>query len=105
MSKFKTLTKVTKQNLSRIIDLVVGLVYIYSHPQNHQKQMKNNKANENLNLYDTENQTAIKPAIPSKNKWLYPTDGFGVMEKGVEFESKTYVNDEIGNDTNDFTII
>jgi hypothetical protein len=67
--------------------------------------MKNNKANENLMVSDIENQTAIKPVITSKNKWLYPTDGFGILEKGVEFESKTYVYDKKENDNNDFTII
>lgn len=31
----------------------------------------------------------IKPEMPGKNMWLYPTDEFGQMEKGVVFESKT----------------
>ncbi len=67
--------------------------------------MKNKKANESLMVSDIENQTAIKPTITSKNKWLYPTDGFGILEKGVEFESKTYMYDKKENDNNDFTII
>ena len=40
-----------------------------------------------------------------KNKQLHPTDELGILEKGVEFESKTYTRYEKGNDTNDFTII
>ncbi len=36
--------------------------------------MKNKKANESLMVSDIENQTAIKPTLTSKNKWLYPTD-------------------------------
>ena len=33
------------------------------------------------------NQKVIKPNIYTKNKWLYPMDNFGVMEKGVVYES------------------
>lgn len=33
-----------------------------------------------------------KPIISDKNKWLYPTDEFGKMEKGTEYESKPYEN-------------
>jgi hypothetical protein len=33
-----------------------------------------------------------KPIISDKNKWLYPTDEFGKMEKGTEYESKSYEN-------------
>ncbi len=56
--------------------------------------MKNKKENENLMVSDIENQTAIKPTITSKNKWLYPTDEFGILKKGIEFESKTYLYDK-----------
>ena len=56
--------------------------------------MKNKKANESLMVSDIENQTAIKPTITSKNKWLYPTDEFGILKKGIEFESKTYLYDK-----------
>jgi hypothetical protein len=54
---------------------------------------------------DSGNQTEIKSEMNTKNKWLHPTDEFGKMEKGVEFDSKTYVNIKKENDTNDFTII
>jgi predicted membrane protein len=91
-----------------IIDLVVGVSLLLSiafHKNIKKLQMKNNKANENLMESDIEKQTEIKPTITSKNKWLYPTDEFGIMEKGVEFESKTYVYDKKENDNNNFTII
>jgi hypothetical protein len=29
------------------------------------------------------NQKVIKPVMHTKNKWLYPSDNFGKMEKGV----------------------
>lgn len=28
----------------------------------------------------------IKPEMPTKNKWLYPTDEFKKMEKGVVYD-------------------
>mgnify|MGYP003391834951 FL=1 len=36
-----------------------------------------------------------KIEISNKNKWLYPTDEFGKMETGVEFESKEVKNKKI----------
>ncbi|MGV8944894.1 MAG: hypothetical protein ACOH1N_00565 [Lutibacter sp.] len=30
--------------------------------------------------------------MPTKNKWLYPTDNFGKMEKGVVYESEHYIS-------------
>jgi hypothetical protein len=67
--------------------------------------MKNNNANENLIMCDTINQTEIKPKVTTKNKWLYPTDEFGILEKGVEFDSKTYAQDIKENEPNTLTII
>ena len=67
--------------------------------------MKNNNANENLLLFDTLNQTEIKPKVTTKNKWLYPTNELGKLEKGVEFESKTYLRDKKENETTNFTIV
>ena len=32
----------------------------------------------------------IEPQEPTKNKWLYPTDEFGKLEKDMVYESKTY---------------
>jgi hypothetical protein len=31
----------------------------------------------------------IQPKIPTKNKWLYPTDNFGKMERGVVHNSES----------------
>jgi hypothetical protein len=56
-------------------------------------------------MCETINQTEIKPKIHPKNKWLYPTDEFGILEKGVEFDSKTYAQDIKENEPNTFTII
>ena len=35
------------------------------------------------------NQKVIKPKMPTKNKWLYPIDNFGKLEKGVVYYSET----------------
>ena len=35
------------------------------------------------------NQLEIKHKISKKNKWLYPTDNFGKLEKGVVDSSET----------------
>jgi len=67
--------------------------------------MKNNNANENLLPFDTLNQTETKPKVTTKNKWLHPTDEFGILEKGVEFDSKTYLRDKKENETTNFTIV
>jgi|GEM_PF-5745747 len=38
---------------------------------------------------DDINKKQIRPEMSKKNKWLYPTDGLGKMEKGVQdYESK-----------------
>ncbi len=54
---------------------------------------------------DTINQTETKSEMPSKNKWLHPNDELGKLEKGVEFDSKTYLRDKKDNNSNDFTIL
>jgi hypothetical protein len=41
----------------------------------------------------------------NKNKWLYPTDEIGKLEKGVEMESITYLRENPDKNPNDFTII
>lgn len=40
-----------------------------------------------------------------KNKWLYPTDEYGKMERGKVYESQTYESGIIENKTEEFTII
>lgn len=47
----------------------------------------------------------IKPEMATKNKWLYPTDDFGKMEKGVVSESITYVYELNENNRNDLVIL
>lgn len=79
-----------------IVDVIVGvglLVSLAIH-KNIKKQMKNNNTNENLMISDNVNQTGIETKRTSKNKWLHPTDELGKLEKGVEFESKTYLRNK-----------
>lgn len=52
--------------------------------------MENNNLNKNLMMFDNINQIKINHNITTKNKWLYPTDEFGKMEKGIVYESLTY---------------
>jgi hypothetical protein len=47
----------------------------------------------------------IKPEMPTKNKFLYPTDEFGKMEKGVIYDSNTYVYELNENNRNDLVIL
>jgi len=35
----------------------------------------------------------VKPIMPTKNKWLYTTDSFGKMEKGVVHYSESYTRE------------
>jgi len=62
--------------------LVVGFVlFIRVFFNNKKKEKSDNKTN--------------KMEISDRNKWLYPTDEFGKMETGVEFESKEVENKKI----------
>ena len=67
--------------------------------------MKNNAENENVMAANTLDETEIKPVLTPKNRWLYPTDVLGLLEKGVEFDSRTYVRAIKENETPVFTII
>lgn len=40
--------------------------------------------------FGTNDNKQIEPEKTTKNKWLYPADEFGKMEKDVVYESKTY---------------
>ncbi len=53
----------------------------------------------------TETAKQTNPEIATKNKWLYPTDEFGKMEKGIVYESITYVYELNKNNTNDLVIL
>jgi hypothetical protein len=39
---------------------------------------------------DNDKQKVIPPKMQTKNKWLYPTDNFGKLERGVVTDLKTY---------------
>jgi len=43
------------------------------------------------------NEKVIKPKMPTKNKWLYPTDNFGKMKKGVVLDSVPYKRETMVN--------
>ena len=43
-----------------------------------------------LRKINNSNKKVIQPKMPTKNKWLYPTDSFGKMEKGVVHDQVTY---------------
>ncbi|RTZ05709.1 hypothetical protein [Flavobacterium sp. GSP6] len=60
---------------------------------------------ENQNQIITDTAIEIKPEMATKNKWLYPADEFGKMEKGVVSESITYVNELNENNRNDLVIL
>ena len=38
---------------------------------------------------DNTKQKVVPPKMPTKNKWLNPTDSFGKMEKGVVNDLET----------------
>jgi type III secretory pathway component EscR len=90
-----------------IVDVIVGVGLLLSLalPKKVKKRIKDNITNENLIISDTVNQTETKSEMTSKNKWLHPTDDFGILEKGVEFESKTYLRDKKDNNSQDFKIL
>lgn len=71
MSKFKRADKAISPS-----NFLQKLVYsLFKSDSVNKKQIHINEADE----------TDFKPSpeIPAKNKWLYPTDEFGEMEKGV----------------------
>ncbi|WP_396171774.1 DUF6804 family protein [Flavobacterium sp.] len=73
----------------------------------------NEKGTLNEDLAENETITGKKIKKPSKikqdnetkNKWLYPTDDLGKLEKGVELDSITYLRENPDKNPNDFTII
>jgi len=91
-------------NTVYLISGVIILILIYYHNKSrrsHREQINSkivkevNPVIQNQNSTDTVKE--IKPVIATKNKWLYPEDEFGKMEKGVVSESRTYVYEVDGN--------
>ena len=62
----------------------------------------NNPSNKTVEI---PNEKITEPIIPSKNKWLYPTDEFGDMKKGVVYNSTTYEREINENNTIEKKII
>ena len=95
------------RTLWNVLDILVGvgLLLSLSLPKNVKEQKKDNNSNENVVLNDSGNQTEIKSEMTTKNKWLHPTDELGKLEKGVEFESKTYLREKKDTNSQDFNIL
>jgi predicted membrane protein len=92
------------RTLWNVVDVLVGLGLLLSLalPKKMEKRMKNNNAKMQN---DSENQTETKSETRTKNKWLHPTDELGILEKGLEYESKTYLREKKDNETTNFTIV
>ena len=59
----------------------LNLKLIVSDDEN-QKLIEINEVNQKSIESEDANQKIIEPEMSNKNKWLYPTDEFGKMEKG-----------------------
>jgi hypothetical protein len=69
---------IIKEKIMNVIYLISGtvvviLIYCLS---------KRNKSNQKAINPTITNQKVVLPKMSKKNKWLYPTDNFGKMEKG-----------------------
>ena len=58
----------------------------------------------NLENQTTEDKIQFKEKSVSQNKWLYPSEEFGQMEKGIVIDSRTYNSENYDNE-NDFEIL
>lgn len=52
-----------------------------------------------------EDEKPIEQIKTPKNKWLYPSDEYGKMERGKVYKSQTYESGIIENKTEVFTVI
>lgn len=95
------------RTLWNVVDVLVGVGLLLSLAltKKIKKGIQDNNPNENVMVNDSENQKETKSEIITKNKWLYPTDNLGKLEKGVEFDSKTYLRDKKDTNSQDFTIL
>ena len=77
---------------------------LYKKPEPTPKIMESTLSNNKIEISDEENVNSLEP---SKNKWLYPTDCFGYMEKGTVYDSMKYEReiDENNNSTGKMKII
>jgi len=94
------------RTLWNVVDVIVGVGLLFSltHSEKVKKQIKNNNSNESVTVKDSGNQMESKSEMATKNKWLHPTDELGKLEKGVEFESKTYLREKKDTNSQDFDI-
>ena len=56
-------------------------------------------------INESDNIPQIQSITKTKNSWLYPTDEFGTLEKGVVHDSKTYKNEISDSNNKNFEIL
>ena len=92
------------RTLWNVVDVLVGVGLLLSLALTKKMEKRNKDTNSKMRN-DSENQTETKSEMTTKNKWLHPTDELGILEKGVEYESKTYLREKKDNETTNFTIV
>lgn len=84
--------------------VVVRLFYLFNRRKD-KGLIKSNSFNPKPIKRKEINRLPIKSEIITLNKWLYPPDEFGKMEKGKVYESQTYESGTREIKTDEFTII
>ena len=95
-------------NVVYIIGIVVLVRLFYSFNKRkdaNQGLIKGDSFNPKPIIRNGINRKPIKSKIITPNKWLYPTDEFGKMEKGKVYESQIYESGTREIKTEEFTII
>jgi hypothetical protein len=109
--------KFQKRKVMNTIYILGVIVIVLSFFSFYKRNTTNQEPNESNDVYE---EPIIRSSIPkptkrikkpiqpepvTKNKWLYPNDEFGKMEKGTVYESKTY-SPEINSSSkdNDFEV-
>ena len=92
-----------------IVVLVILLYYRYKSVRKNKEQINSEIVNdikpEISRQIIPDIALEIKPEMPTKNTFLYPTDEFGKMERGVVHDSITYVYELNENNKNDLVIL
>ena len=56
-------------------------------------------------INESDNIPQIQSITKTKNSWLYPTNEFGTLEKGVVHDSQTYKNEISDSNNQNFEIL
>ncbi len=56
-------------------------------------------------VIESDNIPQIQSITKTKNSWLYPTDEFGTLEKGVVHDSQTYKNEITDSNNQNFEML